>query len=129
MRIFTFKYDKNPLRSAMSEMKKVIQTEVPHIKEDEMICDSSEIMNKIMSPARLDLFVTIVEQQPGSLYELAQILGKDQSQVLKDSKTLESLGLIELVEVSGEGRAKLRPKALYDKIVFEVEPKSIAKSA
>ncbi len=35
----------------------------------------------------------------------------------------------ELVEVSGVGRAKLKPKALYDKIVFEVEPKNITKSA
>lgn len=129
MKIFTFRYQKNPIKSALAEMKKVIETGGSQIMENEMICDSSDVMNKIMSSSRLDLFVVIVERQPGSLYELAQILGKDQSQVLKDSKTLESLGLIELVEVTSEGRAKLRPKALYDKIIFEVEPRSSSKSA
>ena len=129
MKVFTFKYQKNPVGSAIDEMEHIIHAGLQKIKEDELICDSSEVINKIMSPSRLDLFVAIVERQPNSLYELAQILGKDQSQVLKDAKTLESLGLIELLEVSGEGRAKLKPKALYDKIVFEVEPKQVAKSA
>lgn len=129
MRVFTFKYERNPIKSGIARMKDAVKTGVPHVREHEMICENSEIMNKIMSPARLDLFVAIVEQRPESLYELAHILGKDQSQVLKDTKTLEALRLIKLVPNNDGAREKLKPEPLYDKIVFEVEPKKIAKSA
>ena len=129
MRIFTFKYEKNPIKSGLARMKKAVNTGVPHVREHEMICGSSEIMNKVMSTARLDLFVAIVEQRPESLYELAQMLEKDQSQVLKDARTLESLKLIKLSPNADGGREKLKPEPLYDKIVFEVEPKKMAESA
>ena len=48
---------------------------------------------------------------------------KDPGNVLKDVKALEGLGLIRLVPVKGE-RERLKPEALFDKIVFEFQPKA-----
>ena len=128
MKIFTLKYEKNTARKSMQRMQEAAKG-ARHIKKDEMVCDSYETMNKLLSTARLDIFVAIVENRPESLYELAQLLHKDQSQVLKDAKMLESIGVIKLVSVMDGNREKTRPDPLYDKIVFEVAPKKIAKSA
>lgn len=57
------------------------------------------------------------------------ILNKDQSQVLKDTKTLESLGLIKLVPNKDGKRERSKPEPLYEKIIFEITPKRVAKSA
>ena len=129
MKVFTFRYEKNPIASAMQKMDRAVKTGTPEVHPDEMVCASYELMNKVMSPSRLDIFVAIVENRPESLYELAQILSKDQSQVLKDTKTLESLGLVKLVPNKDGGRERSKPEPLYEKIVFEVTPKRIAKSA
>ena len=129
MKIFTLRYEKNVAKNSMARMKKAADTGVPHIRRDELICDSFESMNRLLSIARLDIFVAVVEHRPESLYALAQILKKDQSQVLRDAKTLEQIGVIQLGSVMDGNREKLKPVPLYDKIVFEVTPKHIAQSA
>ena len=129
MKIFTLRYEKKVEKNAMLRMQKAARTGVPHISKDELICDSYESMNRLLSIARLDIFVAIIEHHPESMYALAQLLQKDQSQVLRDAKTLEQIGVIKLVPVMDGKREKMKPQPLYDKIVFEVTPKQIAKSA
>jgi len=91
-----------------------------------LICDSMEAMLKLMSKSRFDVFAAIVEGRPSSLYELAKRLGKDGGNVLRDAKALASLGLIKLVTIKDGNRERLKPQAIYDKIVFEFEPKKMA---
>lgn len=126
MKVFTFRYDANPRKNAFARMQKAIATGKPEIKEHEVACDGLDAMLKLMSKSRFEVFAAIVEKRPDSLYALAQSLEKDQGNVLKDAKALEALGLIELVTVKEGNREKLRPKALYDKIIFEFEPKKAA---
>ena len=126
MKIFTFRYDPNPRKNAFARMQKAIATGKPEIREHEIACDGLEAMLKLMSKSRFEVFAAIVEKRPDSLYALAQLLEKDQGNVLKDAKALEALGLIELIVVKDGNREKFRPKALYDKIVFEFEPKKAA---
>jgi predicted transcriptional regulator len=128
MKIFTFRYESNPRKKAMERMKKVIATGVPDIRNDELVCDSFETMLKLISKSRFEVFAAIVEHKPASLYELAGYLKKDQANVLKDARALESLGLIRLKPIKEGGREKLTPQALYDKIVFEFEPKRASKA-
>lgn len=123
MKIFTFKYDKNPSKSALTRLKIASSTSIRSIKNDELVCDSIDTMLKIMSKARFDVFAAIVEYKPSSLYELAALLKKDQANVLKEAKALEALRLITLDQIKEDGREKLKPVAVYDKIVFEFEPK------
>jgi predicted transcriptional regulator len=128
VKTFTFRYEPIPWKEASRAMHRVAKTGVSDIRANEMACDSLESMLKIMSKTRFELFAAIVEHRPGSLLELAKKTDKDQAQVLRDARTLEALGLIELVQSSDGGRQKLRPKALYDKIVFEFEPAKASKA-
>ena len=126
MKVFTFRYDPNPRKNAFARMQKAIETGIPDIRRDEIACDGLASMLKLMSKSRFEVFAAILETHPDSLYALALSLKKDQANVLKDAKSLEALGLIKLEPMKDGNREKYRPKALYDKIVFEFEPKKKA---
>lgn len=123
MKVFTFKYQRNPTKSVLAAMKRAIRTGVPDVRDDEMVCDSMASMLKLMSKSRFEVFAAIVEHRPDSLNELARVLEKDPGNVLRDAKSLEALGLIRLVPGKGD-RGRLKPDALFDKIVFEFQPKA-----
>jgi predicted transcriptional regulator len=72
-----------------------------------------------MTKSRLELFQCLVEEQPQSLYQLAQFLKRDYAGVWRDAKALELNGIIKL-ERRGE---KLKPIALYDRIIFDFNTK------
>jgi predicted transcriptional regulator len=76
------------------------------------------------------LLQTLTEEKPESLYDLAQKLEKDQAYVLREAKVLEGLRLLELRSSSKtEGRKKLKPIALYDKVVIDCGLKRSLKTA
>ena len=129
MKVFTFRYDKESIESIGHRMDYAAKTSIPDVHENEIVCDSVSTLLKLASAPKFEIFDAIVSHRPNSLYELAQILEKDQGQVLKDTRSLEALGLIKLVLAKDGARERLTPEPLYDKIVFEVEPKKIAKSA
>ena len=129
MRIFTFRVDKEAIRTSKRRMLKAAESGTPDIRENEMVCESLSSMFKIASTPKFETFEGIVAHRPNSLYELAQLLNRDQAQVLKEARSLEAIGLIQLVPVKEGNRERLKPEPLYDKIIFEVEPKKVAKSA
>ncbi len=126
MKIFTVRYLKNPKKSVLEAMKRAIETGVPDVKGDELICDSMEAMLKIMTRSRFEAFAAIVENHPHSVYELAKALDKDQGNVQRDVKALEQLGLVKLKSVKDGDRERLMPVPQYEKIVLEFEPKKVA---
>ena len=124
MKTFTFRYDPSvkTLKDMGNRMDRAVKTGVPDIQsDDELRSGSIKNLLAVATENRINLFMAIVEKQPGSLYELAQILGKDQSYILKEAKTLEALGLISLEKIEGEGRPKLKPISNYDHIVIDIE--------
>lgn len=123
MKVFRFRYERNPRQSALSAMKRAIRTGVSDVRDDEMVCDSMASMLKLMTKSRFEVFAAIVEHRPASLQELARVMRKDPGNVLRDAKALEGLGLIRFVEVRGN-RTRLQPEAMFDKIVFEFQPKA-----
>jgi predicted transcriptional regulator len=72
-----------------------------------------------MTESRLQVFYGIADQQPTSIYQLAQLLKRDQANVLRDVKTLEAMRLIRLESEKDGDRERLRPVANYDRIVFD----------
>jgi len=126
MKVFTVKYEKHPKKMALESMKRAISSGIPDIKGDELVCDSMEAMLKIMTRSRFEAFAAVVEGRPNSVYELAKALDKDQGNVLRAVKALESLGLVKLKAVKDGDRGRLVPVPLYDKIVLEFEPKKLA---
>jgi predicted transcriptional regulator len=129
MKTFTFRYDPHPRKSAMASFAKSLKTGAVDIECDSIACKSMEDMMKLMTKARFQVFTAIVEKSPESLTELASVLDKDLGNVLRDAKVLESLGLIELQKIPGKRGEKIKPVALYQKIIFECEPKKVQQAA
>jgi predicted transcriptional regulator len=123
MKTFTFRYDPHPRKSALSSIQQTLRTGKAEIEKDSISCRSMEEMIKIMTKSRFQVFTTLVEKSPESLTELAKNLGKDLGNVLRDAKILESIGLISLKRAPGRRGEKIKPFALYDRILFECEPK------
>jgi len=130
MRIFTFRYEKQAFKNAMHSMDDAIKTGTRHIRKHEMVCSSLKtLLNFASQKGKFETFEGILLYKPDSLYELAQALKKDQGQLLKEARSLEAMGLVRLTAIKNGGRERLKPEALYDKIVFEVEPKQAKKIA
>ena len=129
MKTFTFRYDPSPRNSAMTSIAKSLKTGAIDIERDSIACKSMDDMMKLMTKARFQLFAAIVEKAPGSLTELAAVLEKDLGNVVRDVKVLESLGLIEFQKSPGRHGEKLKPVALYQRIIFECEPKKEQRAA
>ena len=125
MKVFTFRYQKGIRKKVLSEMKEVMRTGRPKVHNNEMLCDSVESLLQCISKSRMEAFLAIIEHKPESVYELAQALGKDQANVLKDAKALEGMGLIELKPVKDGNRERLKPKPLFDAVVVEMGQQSV----
>ena len=83
---------------------------------------SVETYQKLMTNSRYQVFFTIRDKKPESLYALSKILGKELSNLLKDVRVLESLGLIELEDVTtATGRAGQKPLVAFDEIDVKIK--------
>lgn len=123
LKTFTFRYDPHPRKSAMASISRSLKTGGVNVERDSIACRSMDDMMRLMTRSRFQVFTAIVEKAPESLTELAEGLGKDLGNVLRDARVLESLGLIELRKSPGRRGDKVKPMALYQRIVFECEPK------
>jgi predicted transcriptional regulator len=123
MKTFTFRYDPKPRKSSMASILKSLKNGAIDIEHDSIACKSMDDMMKLMTKTRFQVFTAIVENTPNSITELAEALGKDLGNVQKDTRVLESLGLISLQKSPGRRGEKIKPIALYHRIIFECEPK------
>jgi predicted transcriptional regulator len=91
MKTFTFKYDRHPRKTAFEGIARAQKTGRGEIQKDEISCRSMDEMMKVMTKTRFQIFTSILETAPESLTELADTLGKDLGNVMKDIQVLESL--------------------------------------
>jgi len=129
MKTFTFKYDPNPRKTALEAIARAQKTGKREIQKDQISCRSMEEMMKVMTKSRFQIFAALVEHSHESLTALAKELGKDLGNVMKDIQVLESLGLVELERSKGKHGEKVKPIALYDRIIFECEPKKQSRAS
>lgn len=120
MKTFTFRYNpKSTPKDLFSRLEKAAKSGVANIEKDEASSNSINAMLSTMTAGRIQLFYAIADQKPESMYELAQLVNRDHANVIRDVKVLEGLGLVRLeAEKNGE-RERLRPIALYDRLVFD----------
>ncbi len=90
------------------------------IQSDVIYFNDLAMMYKFLSPARAELLSVVKNEQPKSIYELAQKMGKDQGYISKEVKYLSSLGVIDLIQDKSSSRQKLIPVLKFDRIVFDV---------
>jgi predicted transcriptional regulator len=121
MRTLTFLFDPAPVKSMRSSFKDAIKTKKPQVEDNIIRFNNFEAISGILSATKMELFNCILLKNPKSLYELAKFMDKDQSQILRDVKILETLGVIDLVSEFDGGKEKTRPVAKYDeiKIIFQ----------
>lgn len=120
MKTFTFRYDPKATPNDMfARLQKAAKTRVPDIQRHELSSNSISALLGTMTAVRLQLFYTIADQHPDSMYHLAQILKRDSANVIRDVKALEGIGLIKLLPEKDGERERLRPVTVYDRIVFD----------
>lgn len=127
MKTFTFRYAPNE-PSIGERMMEAVRTGKPDVRSDELVSRSLKGLLAVASESKLEIFEAILKEKPVSVYELAEKVNKNQSYVLKEVRVLEGLGLIRLHRENEGGRERLRPEALYSKIVIDCgfEAKKIA---
>ena len=78
---------------------------------------SIESFAKLLSEHNRHLLKLIARERPGSLTELADLVGRSKSNLSRTLKTMSRYGLVELR--SGE-RGKLVPRVPYDQVRLDV---------
>jgi len=122
MKTFTFRYDpKATLKGSMNQMLKAAKSGKPHIEKDEMRSASLKALLSVATENRLQLFRLIHLSHPASVYDLAKLFDGDLSYVSKEVRVLEGLGLVKLEKETVHGRERLKPVALYDRIVVDFD--------
>jgi predicted transcriptional regulator len=73
----------------------------------------------LLSPLRLELIQTIVQQEPDSIRETARYVGRDVSDVHSD---LKRLAVIDIIEFEEEGQnGAMQPIVPYDRIEMHID--------
>jgi predicted transcriptional regulator len=121
MRTFTFKLQKDPGTLVFKKLLEAAKRKKFAGDKDIFLCESYPALLKSMNKSRFEAFSMIAEKKPTSIYELAKILNRDTANVLRDVKALEMLKLIKLVKSKNDPKNKIKPVALYDKIIFDLD--------
>jgi len=73
----------------------------------------------VVSDERIRLLRAIKEKSPNSVYELANMLGRDLKSVNTDLLVLKEYWLVSLAK-SKEGRVRVKPRVEFDKLKVEI---------
>jgi predicted transcriptional regulator len=90
------------------------------VREPELYFENIEELRRILTEKRLGLLVAIARQRPGSIHELAGIVGRDYKNVSNDVTMLQRLGLVSVGKPGGKGRAQV-PTVPYDEIHVTID--------
>ena len=120
MKTFTFRYNpKATPKDLFARVEQAAKTGVPDLEKDELSSNSINALLSTMTAGRIQLFYAIANQKPDSMYQLAQLLERDHPNVIRDVKVLEGVGLVKLVAEKDGERERMRPVALYERIIFD----------
>ncbi len=82
---------------------------------------SIEAARNLLTPNRLALLRAIRTRRPGSIYELAKIVGRDLKNVQDDLRLLERYGLVRMSHGRSSGKRKVRiPQAVFNEISLKI---------
>lgn len=82
---------------------------------------SLEAARNLLTPRRVALLRAIRSRRPGSIYELAKIVGRDLKNVQHDLQILERHGLVRMTRSRGTGKRKVKiPRAMFGAIQLKI---------
>jgi predicted transcriptional regulator len=82
--------------------------------------ESIAMVRKVLSNEKARLMHTLKIKKPGSIYELAKMLGRDFKSVSEDIKVLEKFGFIDMISEKTGKRERLRPILVVDSINIHI---------
>ena len=85
-----------------------------------------ESFARVLSARNRELLALIAREKPGSLTELAELAGRNKSNLSRTLKTMSRYGLVELKE--GQ-RGTLVPRVPYDRVSLDVSLTSRSRKA
>jgi|SRR3989338_1199027 len=88
-------------------------------KREELSFQNIDTLRKVLTEKRMEIFHTIKEQHPESIYELAKLLERDLKSVNTDIEILTDLGFVTLEELH-DARQRIMPKIDFDAIHIEI---------
>ena len=88
-------------------------------KEEGIYFKSVDAMRAVLTNKKLLILKTIKEKEPGSVYELAKLLNRDQKNISRDIKLLAEVGLVTLEKIEKE-KKRIVPHVDYSKILLEI---------
>lgn len=122
MKTFTFYYDpKATIKNPRELMLNAVKSGIPYIEQDQIQSSSLKALLSVATENRLKLFKIIHNDKPESLYELSKAFYADISYISKEIRVLEGFGLISIIKENVNGRERLKPIALYDRIVLDFD--------
>jgi predicted transcriptional regulator len=93
----------------------------PFRRREGVYVTSIEAARNLLTPNRLALLRAVRSKRPGSIYELAKVVGRDLKNVQDDLRLLERYGLVRMTNGTRSGKRKVRvPKALFDQIELKI---------
>jgi predicted transcriptional regulator len=82
---------------------------------------SIEAARNLLTPSRLALLQVVRARRPGSIYELAKLVGRDLKNVQGDLKLLEQYGLVRLDRARRTGKRRVKvPRAACSEIALKI---------
>lgn len=82
---------------------------------------SIEAARNLLTPNRLALLRAIRTKRPGSIYELAKVVGRDLKNVQDDLRLLDDYGLVQMKDGRSAGKRKVKvPRALFGEIALKI---------
>jgi predicted transcriptional regulator len=90
-------------------------------RRDAVYFTSIEAVRNLLTPSRLALLRAIRSQRPGSIYELAKMVGRDLRNVQDDLRLLEEYGLVQMTRGQGTGKRKVKvPRTVFGEIALKI---------
>ena len=90
-------------------------------RREDVYFASIEAARNLLTPTRLALLRVIRDKRPGSIYELAKLVGRDFKNVQGDLKLLEKYGLVRLNRGRRTGKRVVKaPRVVCSEIALKI---------
>ncbi len=106
---------------ALNDFKKALKSarkKKKNLEHYEIAFDNKKDFSKFLK--NIDVLMTIQALKPNSIYELAKIMQKDQSNINKIISFFESYGIVKIKESKLNNRTIKTPIVSYNKIEFDL---------
>ena len=122
MKVKNIKVGIKSLEDSLNEFAvtwKKLENEEKIDKHKALYFESIDALRSVLTNKRIEILRTIKKQKPGSIYELAKILGRDLKNVNEDVKLLADLDFVTLEKVKTD-RKRTVPTVDYGEITMEI---------